>query len=261
MIGQQIRINLLGTLEVSYAHGMAADERYLDITASKLRQVLAMLAVNASSMVSAEQLIDELWPCGPPSTVKTIVQTYIYQLRKLFSERFGCSRGAELLITRPGGYVFAVPRDNIDTFRFQHLTESGRNALSRGQATRAADLLRESLALWRGPMSSDIASGPSLHGVSLYLEEQRLEALSLRIEADLVTNRHQEIVGELRLLVTTHRLHEPFHTQLMRALHLSGRRGGALAAYRQLRHVLDDELGLEPSAEAQEIQHEILVSR
>lgn len=261
MIGKQVWVNLLGTLEVSHTVGVTAATFPLGITAAKLRQVLAMLAVNTNTMVSTEQLIDELWPYGPPSTVKTIVQTYVYQLRKLFCSSFKSSQGTALLITRPGGYVLAVPRENVDIFQFQHLMECGRNALRRGQAACAADLLRESLNLWRGPMFADINSGPCLHGLSVYLGEQRLEAVSLRIEADLANNRHREIVGELRSLVATHRLHEAFHIRLMQALHRSGRRGDALNVYRQLRRILDDELGLEPSPEAKRIQQEILVSQ
>ncbi|MFF3542112.1 BTAD domain-containing putative transcriptional regulator [Streptomyces platensis] len=250
MTGERVQIKLLGTLEVS---------RIPEMTAAKLRQVLALLAVNANTMVTTEQLIDELWPFSPPSTVKTVVQTYVYQLRKLFSDAFEDSQGSELLLTRPGGYVLAIPRENVDIFQFHDLVVRGREALRRGEAVRAADLLRESLSLWRGPALADVTSGPSLRGISVYLEEQHLEAVSLRIEADLANNRHREIIGELRLLVATHHLHEDFHILLMQALHGSGRRGEALNVYSELRSILDEELGLEPSPEAKEFQREILV--
>ncbi|MGW8970464.1 AfsR/SARP family transcriptional regulator [Streptomyces platensis] len=250
MTGERVKIKLLGTLEVS---------RTPEMTAAKLRQVLALLAVNTNTMVTTEQLIDELWPFNPPSTVKTVVQTYVYQLRKLFGDAFGASHGAELLLTRPGGYVLAVPRENVDIFQFQDIVERGREALRRGEVVRAADLLRAALSLWRGPALADVTSGPSLRGISVYLEEQHLEAVSLRIEADLANNRHREIIGELRLLVATHHLHEDFHILLMQALHGSGRRGEALNVYSELRSILDEELGLEPSSEAKEFQREILV--
>jgi DNA-binding SARP family transcriptional activator len=136
----------------------------------------------------------------------------------------------------------------------------GRAALRHGKPGHAAALLRESLALWRGAVLADIHLGPNLQGLSVYLEEQRLEAVSARIEADLADNRHCELVGELRRLVATHRLHESFHIRLMQALHRSGRRGEALTVYHQLRGILDQDLGLEPSSEAQQLQHEILNS-
>jgi DNA-binding SARP family transcriptional activator len=259
MLSEQIRIGLLGPLEVSRTSRITPG-RSVQISAAKLRQVLAMLAANANTTVSTDQLIDELWPNDPPSTVKTIVQTYVYQLRKLFGEASRSPNGTTLLTTRPGGYLLTVPRENVDIFRFQDLMGRGRAALRHGKPDDAAELLRESLELWRGIVLADVHMGPILQGLSVYLEEQRLEAVSARIEADLANNRHGELVGELRRLVTTHRLHESFHIRLMEALHRSGRRGEALTVYHPLRAILDQDLGLEPSFEARQLQHEILSS-
>jgi DNA-binding SARP family transcriptional activator len=258
---KQVRIDLLGPLEVRYCAAGDSTGAPVRVTAAKLRQVLTMLAANADTMVSTEQLIDELWPYGPPRTVKTVVQTYVYQLRKLLCSIQESSSDTELLITRPGGYLLALPRDNVDVFRFQHLLECGHHALLSGASSCAAELLSEALELWRGPVPADITTGPYLHGFAVYLKEKRLEAVTMRIEADLSNDRHQELVGELRSLVETHHLHEPFHIRLMQALHRSGRRGEALTVYRQLRRILDDELGLEPSPEAKKLHHEILTSQ
>jgi DNA-binding SARP family transcriptional activator len=250
-----MHFNLMGAFEV------VGDGRTLTPTAAKPRQLLAMLAINTGAMVSAEQLIDELWPEGPPSSAKTTVQTYVYQLRKILGRCYTSARGGkEVLVTRPAGYVLDVPRDNVDVFRFQHLMGDGRTALRRGDTVRAAELLREALSWWRGPMLADVVQGPRLQGHAAYLEEQRMEALSLRIEADLATSRHQEIIGELRWLVTTHRLHEWLYVRLMQALHHSGRRSEALDVYQQLRRLLEEELGLEPSPDAKRLQHQILAS-
>jgi SARP family transcriptional regulator, regulator of embCAB operon len=258
MIGDQVRIGLLGTLEVNHPFAATRGGRGVPITAAKPRQVLAMLAANANTMVSMDQLIDELWPSTPPRTVKTTVQTYVYQLRKLFGEASRSGVGTTVLTTRPGGYVLTVPREKVDIFEFQNLVERGRAALRLGEPAHAAELLRESLALWRGPVLADVTVGPNLEGLSVYLEEERLEAISARIEADLADNRHGELVGELRRLVASHRLHESFYVRLMQALHRCGRRGEALRVYEQLRVVLDQDLGLEPSSEAQQLQQEIL---
>lgn len=213
-----------------------------------------MLAINAGTMVSAEQLIDELWPEEIPASAKTTVQTYVYHLRKIHPN------GKTILVTRPAGYILDVPRDLVDVFRFQSLMDQGRQALRHGDLTQAADLLRRALALWRGPMLADVACGPRLQGYATYFEELRLEALSLRTDADLATGRHQEIIGELRSLVQAHRLNECLHVRLMQALHRSGRRGEALDAYQQLRRLLGEELGLEPSADARQVQQQILAN-
>ncbi|MGH3912825.1 MAG: AfsR/SARP family transcriptional regulator [Pseudonocardiaceae bacterium] len=252
--GAQMQFNLLGSFEV------LGNGRPLTPTAAKPRQVLAMLATNVGAMVSAEQLIDELWPVGPPSSAKTTVQTYIYHLRKLLSPGDACSAGKEVLCTRPAGYVLAVPRDAVDLFRFQRLLSVGRAALRRNDPPQASDALQEALSLWRGPMLADVACGPRLKGHSAYFEEQRIEALSLRIEADLETGRHREIIGELRWLVETHDLHEWLYVRLMQALHRAGRRSEALDVYRQLHRRLKEELGLEPAVDAKQFHQLILAS-
>ncbi|MCE7003232.1 AfsR/SARP family transcriptional regulator [Kibdelosporangium philippinense] len=256
MLAKDVQVNVLGKLEVA---PLAAADPHVTITATKPRQVLVLLAVNAGAAVRTDQLIDELWPSGPPQTVRTIVQTYIYQLRKLFEGNFSSPEGRDLLTTAPDGYVLSVPRENIDLYRFQHLIEDGRAALRDKRFSCAAGMLRECLELWRGPVPADVTSGPRLRGLSVFLEEQRLEAVSLRIEADLAIDRHLEVVGELRSLVATYPLHEVFHLRLMQALHGSGRRGEALYVYRQLRSTLNKELGLEPSREVNRVHQEILV--
>jgi len=219
-----------------------------------------MLAINAGSMVSADQLIDELWPAGPPKSSKTTVQTYVYHLRKSLAPSKECPQGGDILSTCPAGYRLAVPQDNVDVFRFERLMAGGRNALRRGDTSQASDLLREALSLWRGPMLADVAAGPRLQGYMDFFEERRIEALSLRIGIDLDAGRHQELVSELRWLTHTHNLHEWVHIRLMDALHRSGRRGEALDAYQKLHGLLGDELGLEPSVEAKELQLLILAS-
>lgn len=260
MLGEQVQIGLLGTLEVSCPRVAIRGHRAARLTAAKPRQVLAMLAANAGTMVSVDQLIDELWPTAPPSTVKTAVQTYVYQLRLFFGEASRSRSGATVLVTRPGGYLLTVPREKVDVFQFQSLLHRGRTALRLGHPGHAAELLRAALALWRGPVLADVNLGPDLEGLSVYLEEQRLAALSARIEADLADSRHGELVGELRRLVVGHPLHESFYVRLMQALQGCGRRGEALRVYQQLRATLDRDLGLEPSSEAQQLQRTILDS-
>jgi len=194
--------------------GWSAYPRHLDF--AEFRRI-----ADDQARTQAGKLIDELWPSDPPSTVKTIVQTYVYQLRKLFGERLRSANGATLRTTRPGGYLLTVPPGNVDMFQFQELMGRGRAALRHGRPD---------------------------------------HAVSARIDADLTNSRHGELVGELRRLVASHRLHEPFHIRLMQALHRSGRRGEALNVYHQLRAILDQDLGLEPSGEARQMHCEILNS-
>ncbi|HEX2434578.1 MAG TPA: BTAD domain-containing putative transcriptional regulator, partial [Gaiellaceae bacterium] len=90
------------------------------------------------------------------------------------------------------------------------------------------------------------------------LEELRLVALEERIELDLAEGRHAELIGELNTLIEQEPLRENLRRLLIIALYRSGRQAEALEAYRAARQMLDEELGLEPGTELQELELAVL---
>ena len=89
------------------------------------------------------------------------------------------------------------------------------------------------------------------------LEELRLHALEQRFDAELALGRHEGLVG-LQILVGQNPYRERFVGQLMLALYRSGRHPSALDAYEKMRAALDDDLGLQPSAELQQFSRQIV---
>ena len=118
--------------------------------------------------------------------------------------------------------------------------------------------MREALALWRGPPLAEFAWAPFAPAEIARLEELRLAALELRVEADLAAGRHAELVAELQQLTGEHPWRERLHAQLMLALYRSGRQAEALEAYRDAREVLVEQLGIEPGSELRELHQAIL---
>src|SRR5437868_2245470 len=139
-----------------------------------------------------------------------------------------------------------APNKSLAARRFEALAAQGRAALAAGEPDRAAALLREGLALWRGPPLADLAYEAALQAEAARLEELRLEALEDRIEADLALGRHRELVPELNALVAEAPLRERLRAQQILALYRCGRQADALAAYGEARRRLVDELGIEP---------------
>jgi DNA-binding SARP family transcriptional activator len=119
-------------------------------------------------------------------------------------------------------------------------------------------LLGSALALWRGPAFVDVPAGPVLEAEAASLEETRLGVLERRIEADLALHRHADLLGELMMLVIRNPMNENFCALLMTALYRSGHAGRALEAFRRIRTVLRDELGVEPGSRLQRLQQVIL---
>ncbi|WP_083795896.1 BTAD domain-containing putative transcriptional regulator [Catenulispora acidiphila] len=141
--------------------------------------------------------------------------------------------------------------------RFADLLAEGRSALGGHDPRRAGVLLTDALDLWRGPALIDVPHGPLVAMESSRLEELRLDALELRIEADLALG-HAQVVPELHRLTAEHPLRERMWVLLMRALQATGRQAEALDTYTLARRIIADELGADPGAELQRLHQRIL---
>ncbi|MEV4053684.1 AfsR/SARP family transcriptional regulator [Amycolatopsis sp. NPDC049688] len=244
---------LLGPLELT-----KGNVRYTP-TAHKVRQVLAILVSRSNRVVGIDSIIEELWHDRQPRTAWTTTQTYIYQLRKLFDE-LGMNSGGEILVTRAPGYVLEVPDSEIDVRMFDGLVRQGRALIETGRTETAVHVLRKAEDLWSGPALSNMSCGPLLESYTAHLEEMRIDALELRVSAEMRLGHHRELIAELRSLIKEHSLNEWLHAQLITALSRSGRRGEALRAYRELRLLMNTELGLEPSVELQRVHQDVLAA-
>jgi DNA-binding SARP family transcriptional activator len=239
-----VEVRLLGPVEV------VDDDRVLEIPQRRQRALLALLAVHAGETVAIDRLVEELWGVEVPKTAVASLQNAVSQLRKLL--------GAETLVTREPGYALDGERVAVDVARFEHLLAEARAASAMQDEQTAGTVLREALALWRGPALADLAYEPFAQAEIRRLEELRQHALEERVDADLARGRHDELVPELETLVAREPLRERTRGQLMLALYRAGRQADALEAYRDARATLVEELGIEPGPELRQLQAAIL---
>ena len=157
-------------------------------------------------------------------------------------------------MTQAPGYRLAVDADSVDATRFESLLEAARAA----EPAARAELLRDALALWRGPALADLDEEDFARLEAARLDELRVAAHEERVDAELEVGRHAALVGELETLVATHPLRERLRGQLMLTLYRCGRQAEALEVYRAARLALADELGLDPSPELQELERRVL---
>jgi DNA-binding SARP family transcriptional activator/tetratricopeptide (TPR) repeat protein len=239
-----MEVRLLGSLELV--------EGGLPVAVGGVRQraVLALLVLHANQVVPAERLLVELWGEDAPPTAVNALQAAVSRLRRVLPQG--------RLLTRPVGYVFRAAPDEVDVQRFERLLADGREALARGVPDEAAGTLRRALALWRGPALADFRFDPFAQAEIARLEELRLVCVEERVEADLALGAVGELVGELQRLTAEQPLRERLRGQLMVALYRSDRQADALEAYRELRSVLAEELGLEPAPALRELEAAIL---
>jgi DNA-binding SARP family transcriptional activator/ABC-type branched-subunit amino acid transport system substrate-binding protein len=218
--------------------------------------VLALLLLHANEVVSADRLIDELWGDDPPQDASAALQAHVSRLRKLLEpERDGEPR---VIRTVPPGYTIQVRDEELDLLRFQSLVAEARARLDGGDAAGAATTLREALSPWRGRPLADLENEPFARDPIRELDEMWLDAVELRLDAELATGRNADLVRELSALARRYPLREQIRRQLMLALYRSGRQAEALEAYADLRRTLVEELGLEPSRESRALQEAML---
>jgi DNA-binding SARP family transcriptional activator/pimeloyl-ACP methyl ester carboxylesterase len=238
-----VEFRLLGPLEV--IDGSSP----LPLASGKQGALLAMLLLSANRILARDRIVDDLWGDDVPESARKMIQIHVSQLRKALPE--------PRLHTRPPGYYLEVGEDELDLTSFERLVAEGRQALSEGDAGKAAELLRAALGLWRGPALAEF-SEPFARHEAARLEELRLAAVEWRVEADLALGQHGDVIGELETLIARHPLRERLRSQHMLALYRSGRHADALASYQTYRRALDDEFGIEPSPSLKALEGSIL---
>jgi DNA-binding SARP family transcriptional activator/class 3 adenylate cyclase len=243
-----VEFRILGPLEV------LDDGRPVALPGGRGRALLALLILHAGEVVSADRLIDELWGESPPPTATTALQGLVSNLRKRLEPARAGGAARAVLRTVPPGYVLATDPARVDANLFRRLLEEAGGAAT---AERSARLLR-ALSRWRGPALAAFTYQPFAQREITALEELRLVAIEERVEADLPLGRHGQLVAELEALVAEHPFRERLRGQLMVALYRAGRQAEALEVYRDARHALAEELGIEPGPGLRQLEGAVL---
>jgi predicted ATPase/DNA-binding SARP family transcriptional activator len=220
------------------------DGRLVPLPSGRQRSLLALLALSGGAPLSRDRLIDELWGERPPASAVSALHVHLSKVRGLLGG---------LLVLEPAGYALVRGEFELDLWQFETLLDQ-----ARAEPERAGALLREALAMFRGEPLCDVESEGSVATWRRSLEEKRLQATGLRIDADLAAGQAGELVAELDRLTAEHPFEERLWGQLMLALSLSGRQADALEAYQRARRLFAAELGLEPGAPLARLQQQIL---
>jgi predicted ATPase/DNA-binding SARP family transcriptional activator len=244
-----LRIGLLGPLQVRDGAG-----RTVHVGGRQLRVLLILLALDAGRVAPSGSLAEQIWPGEPPGHPGNALQTLVSRLRAEL-RRAGLD---DVIESHPAGYRLAVPRDAVDAAAFEALAARGRRALADGDPEQAARVLRSALLLWRGQPLADAAGYDFADVAAARLTELRASVAADRIEADLALGEGARLVGELRALLSADPLAERPRALLMRALYAAGRQAEALETYQQARELLADRLGIDPSAQLEQVYLRIL---
>jgi DNA-binding SARP family transcriptional activator/tetratricopeptide (TPR) repeat protein/DNA-binding XRE family transcriptional regulator len=232
-----LRIEVLGPLSVYRG------AEPVDAGAAKQRSLLGLLALQPNRVVPRDEIVDVLWGTHPPESWQNLVSTYVSRLRKLLGA--GSPDGPGSPVGRVhGGCELAVGTEQLDQLRFTALVTR-----AAPQPAAAVEVLRQALALWRGPVLADLDSQLRQHPAAVALAGQRVAAALAFADLGLRLGRYAEVVRELRVVGQVEPLHEGLHARLILALAGAGEPATALLLFAQVRGRLADELGVPPGDE------------
>ncbi|HEY8315246.1 MAG TPA: BTAD domain-containing putative transcriptional regulator [Gaiellaceae bacterium] len=219
------------------------------LTARRHRALVATLLLRRGKAASAGALIESIWGEDAPASAPSVLRLYVSQVRRLLPPgRFTHSQDGYALVVEPG---------ELDLDVFERLLARGSTASRAGNYVLAAALYGDALALWRGSALADLVGEPVALLEAGRLDELRLQAIELWAAASLELGRGAAVLSELQRVVVEYPLREGPRRLLMLALYREDRQADALAAYRDGRQHLVDELGLEPSDELRDLERRI----
>jgi len=234
-------IRVLGPIDVLTSTGPVSPG------GGRVRALLGALVVGAGHAVPIDHLREVLWNDDPPESADNTLQSYISHLRQIL--------GADVILLTDHSYELAAEPDQIDALRFESLLSQAIDA--RSDPKECKRLGREALHLWRGRPFGNLADDEHFMLEAYRLDELRLAAMELSLEADLALGHHDLIIGELQVAVEEHPYHERLWHLLIEALAAGGRRVEALRECTRMRETLA-EVGVEAGDDLVALEAEIL---
>ncbi|OBF83602.1 regulator [Mycobacterium sp. 852002-51163_SCH5372311] len=246
----RLEFGLLGPLE------MSVDGALVPLGTPKQRAVLAMLLMNRNSPVGVDRLITAVWEGWPPSGARASIHSYVSNLRKLLSGVGIDPRG--VLAAAPPGYRLSISENACDLGRFITAKNAGVHAAASGRFEHASRHLSEALAEWRGPVLEDLRDFQFVDTFATALVEDKVVAHTAKAEAEIACGRASSVITELEALTNEHPYREPLWAQLITAYYLTDRQSDALAAFRRVKTLLADDLGIDPGQTLRDLNDKVL---
>ncbi|SPM40533.1 DNA-binding transcriptional activator of the SARP family [Mycobacterium numidiamassiliense] len=250
MGGTRLKFGLLGPLLMTVAGTPVA------LGTPKQRAVLAMLLINRNRAIGTESLIDATWDQSPVPAARTSIHTYVSRLRQALG-----SAGVDayqMLASVSPGYRLTVADGDCDLDRFITNKNAGMHAAATGRFEQASSHLSAALDRWRGPVLDDLRTFAFAQEFATALTEDYMLVHITRAEAEIACGRAASVIGDLEALATRDPYREPLWAQLITAYYVAERQSDALEAYRRLKTVLAEDLGIDPGPTVSALHARIL---
>ncbi|MFH9795336.1 MULTISPECIES: BTAD domain-containing putative transcriptional regulator [Streptomyces] len=248
-----VNVRVLGPFRVE------VDGRAVGTGGRLARMVLVQLLLARGTVVPTERIVERLWPTGAPASAQASLHAYVARLRRVLEPGRPPRTPPRLLVSAPYGYALHLEQDAVDAWLFERRVAAASTPESPAGA--AAEGLAAALDAWGGQPYAEFSDEPWTAGERTRLEEVYRTARERLAAARLACGQAAQALADAGALTREQPLHEEGWRLLALALWARDRQGDALAALRRARHVLDEELGVEPGPALLELEHALLHQR
>ncbi|MFI6284003.1 ATP-binding protein [Streptomyces sp. NPDC051018] len=221
-----------------------------EVTAPRLRGLLALLAGELRTGCSVERLVAGLWPDELPERPGKAVQVLVSRAR--------AQLGAGVLVSTPTGYRLTVAEDQVDSSALLLYAAAAGDRARAGDHAGSLAAAEAGLALWEG--TPDGAGDPGDPLAALRTERAPVRGALVRARALALARlgRHAEAAGPLAVAASERPRDEEVLAELLRAEAATAGPSAALTRYEAYRRELRDELGTDPGARLGAVHRELL---
>ncbi|MEV2256066.1 BTAD domain-containing putative transcriptional regulator [Streptomyces sp. NPDC050147] len=221
-----------------------------EVTAPRLRALLALLAADLRTGSGTERLVAGLWPDALPERPGKALQVLVSRARARL--------GADVIASTPTGYRLALTEEQVDSsVLLLHAAASSTRARA-GDHAGVLAAAEAGLALWEGAPGEAAAGTDPVDALRAERAPARAALVRARALALARLGRHAEAAGPLAMVAAQHPRDEEVLAELLRAQAAAAGPAAALTRYEAYRRELREALGTGPGAGLQAVQRELL---
>ncbi|MFJ4770198.1 ATP-binding protein [Streptomyces uncialis] len=223
-----------------------------EISAPRLRGLLALLAADLRAGCGTGRLVEGLWPDARPQRPGKAVQVLVSRVRSRW--------GAELIVSTPTGYRLALDGTQVDSSALLLHAAAGLERAREGDHPGALEQAEAGLALWDGPVAEGAVEEPHDPVAALRAARAGTHRALIRVRALALSRlgRREEAAGPLAALAGEPPRDEEVLAELLRCEAAGSGPAAALSRYDSYRRRLRDELGTDPGAGLRAVHQELL---
>ncbi|MGD6749291.1 ATP-binding protein [Streptomyces sp. BH105] len=221
-----------------------------EVTAPRLRGLLALLASEPRTGCSTERLVAGLWPQDLPQRPGKAVQVLVARVR--------AQLGPDVIASTPTGYRLALTEDQVDSSALlRHAAVCAQRA-GAGDHAGALAAAEAGLALWEGEAEEDGGTDDPVAALRAERAPVHRGLARARALALARLGRYAQAAGPLEQTLARQPRDEEVLAELLRAEAATAGPPTALARYATYRRAIREELGAEPGPQLRTVHDELL---